>query len=125
MHFGWLNWLLLSQVVVALSRAKCTRRCPLDDDFHCFEVVYPHALVAQAAVPLGGRDPAMTEEILNRLQPCTSVEHLIRPGVAQRVTGYRQGGLLRVVFNPLLEPTDRKRLTAMDAFLHEKDPLGF
>jgi len=40
MHFGWLDWLLLSQVVVALSRAKCTRRCPLDDDFHCLEVVY-------------------------------------------------------------------------------------
>jgi len=125
MHFGWLDWLLLSQVVVALSRAKCTGRCPLDDDFHCFEVVYPHALVAQAAVPLGGRDPAVTEEVLNGLQPCTSVEHLIRPGVAQRVTGYRQASLLRVVLDPLLEPTDRKRLAPMEAFLHEKNPLGF
>ena len=125
MHFGWLNWLLLSQVVVALSRAKCTGRSPFDDDRHCLEVVYPHALVAQAAVPLGGRDPAMTEEVLNGLQPGTGVEHLIRPGVAQRVTRYRQASLLRVVLDPLLEPTDRKRLAPMEAFLHEKNPLGF
>ena len=56
---------------------------------------------------MSGRDPGVTEEILDRCELRLSIEHVRGHRMAQVMTTDREAGSRGVVFHALLDPADR------------------
>jgi hypothetical protein len=101
---------------VSASRLKWFGTGFLHDNGHRLEIVAPDLLVREAAIPLSGRDPGVTEEILDRGKLRLSIEHVSGHRVTQVMTGDREAGLPGVVFHAFLDPADRERMATVGAF---------
>ena len=73
------------------SRFKYFDASFLHDNCHGLEVVTSDLLVREAAIPLSGRDPGVTEEVLDRCQLRLSIEHVSGHRMAQNC-GRRDAG---------------------------------
>ena len=92
----------LSFVLILFS---CLR--PLQDHLHGLVVVSLDLEVRYPAVPLGGRNLAMPQEVLDGSKVSIGVEKLRGHGVAKPMTRDVQPALSRIAFDPLLDASDR------------------
>jgi len=84
---------------------SCLR--PLQDYLHGLVVVSLDLEVRYTAVALGGGNLAMPQEILDSSKASIGVEKLCGHGVAKPMTRDAQVALSRIVFDPLLDASDR------------------